>query len=60
MNDLGGKETLFVGNDETTFVLRPAVKLFKISEFLGVSMVKLSLVSDFTIALHIYIFIIQP
>ena len=46
MNNLGGKETLFVGNDETTFVLRPAVKLFKISEFLGVSMVKLFLVSD--------------
>ena len=51
VNDSGGKKTLLAGNDETTFVLKPAVKLFKISDFLGVSIVKLSLVSDKVILL---------
>ena len=51
MKDSGGKKALLVGSDETKFVVKPAVKLFKISDFLGVLIVKLSLVSDEVILL---------
>ena len=48
MEDSGGKKALLVGSDETRFVVKPAVNLFKISDFRGVSIVKSSLVSDET------------
>ena len=48
MEDSGGKKALLVGNDGMKFVVTPAVNLFKISDFLGVSIVKSFLLSDET------------